>query len=97
MWDASLVPLKPNLAHPHTITFKLHFLNIPRHDIQQELTILQPHTITQAIGLAKLVECKLSDQANNATKPLPLMQPNQPLLVVRPQPLPTLPIKRSLM
>nr|GEY35691.1 RNA-directed DNA polymerase, eukaryota [Tanacetum cinerariifolium] len=33
-----------------------------REDIQQELAILRPHTITQAISLAKLIEDKTNDQ-----------------------------------
>ncbi|GJV12393.1 retrotransposon gag protein [Tanacetum coccineum] len=37
------------------------FVSGLRQDIQQELTILQPHTITQAIGLAKLIEDKTND------------------------------------
>ncbi|GKA18118.1 hypothetical protein Tco_0697955 [Tanacetum coccineum] len=38
------------------------FVSGLRHDIQQELAILRPHTITQAIGLAKLIEDKTNDQ-----------------------------------
>nr|GEZ58679.1 hypothetical protein [Tanacetum cinerariifolium] len=38
------------------------FVSGLREDIQQELAILRPHTITQAIGLAKLIEDKTNDQ-----------------------------------
>ncbi|GKC12793.1 transposon ty3-G gag-pol polyprotein [Tanacetum coccineum] len=38
------------------------FVSGLRHDIQQELAILRPHTITQAIGLAKLIKDKTNDQ-----------------------------------
>ncbi|GJY32576.1 transposon ty3-G gag-pol polyprotein [Tanacetum coccineum] len=38
------------------------FVSGLRQDIQQELAILRPHTITQAIGLAKLIEDKTNDQ-----------------------------------
>nr|GEX34494.1 hypothetical protein [Tanacetum cinerariifolium] len=37
------------------------FVSGLRQDIQQELAILQPHTITQAIGLAKLIKDKTND------------------------------------
>ncbi|GKB94316.1 ty3-gypsy retrotransposon protein [Tanacetum coccineum] len=37
------------------------FLSGLRNDIQQELSILRPQSITQAIGLAKLIEDKNSD------------------------------------
>nr|GEV97814.1 retrotransposon Gag protein [Tanacetum cinerariifolium] len=37
------------------------FLSGLRQDIQQELSILRPQSITQAIGLAKLIEDKNSD------------------------------------
>nr|GEY20495.1 transposon Ty3-G Gag-Pol polyprotein [Tanacetum cinerariifolium] len=38
------------------------FVSGLREDIQQELAILRPHTITQAIGLAKLIKDKTNDQ-----------------------------------
>ncbi|GKD70608.1 transposon ty3-G gag-pol polyprotein [Tanacetum coccineum] len=56
------------------------FVSGLRHDIQQELAILRPHTITQAIGLAKLIEDKTNDQlspsqSSNLTKnPSPISE-----------------------
>lgn len=63
------------------------FISGLRLDIQQEMAIQRPHGITQAIGLAKLIEDKLNSQQ----LPLPL---NQTLLNHSPRPSPTLPIKR---
>ncbi|XP_050895185.1 uncharacterized protein LOC127101785 [Lathyrus oleraceus] len=40
-----------------------------RADIQRELAILQPHSITQAIGLAKLVEAKILDSKPSYARP----------------------------
>jgi hypothetical protein len=40
-------------------------------DIRNEIAIQRPQTITQAIGLAKLIESKLKDSRNRFTKPLP--------------------------
>nr|GEU80948.1 hypothetical protein [Tanacetum cinerariifolium] len=63
------------------------FISGLRHDIQQELTILRPQTITQAIGLAKLIEDKLHDQPLDHPKPIAysstssqLMPTTQPVL-----------------
>ena len=63
------------------------FISGLRRDIQQELTILRPQTITQAIGLAKLIEDKLHDQTFDRPKPIAcssttsqLMPTTQPLL-----------------
>ena len=43
------------------------FLSGLRQDIQQELSILRPHTITHAIGLAKLIEDKSNAQVTTPT------------------------------
>nr|GEU78210.1 hypothetical protein [Tanacetum cinerariifolium] len=57
-----------------------------RQDIQQELFILRPHTITQAIGLAKLIEDKSNDQVSTPSSSTLLEAPSQSSE--------TLPIKR---
>ena len=43
------------------------FLSGLRQDIQQELSILHPHTITHAISLAKLIEDKSNAQVTTPT------------------------------
>ncbi|GJR47921.1 hypothetical protein Tco_1316024, partial [Tanacetum coccineum] len=53
-------PLDWLWASTRSIT-KLFYSGL-RQDIQQELAILRPHTITQAIGLAKLIKDKTNDQ-----------------------------------
>lgn len=45
------------------------FISGLRADIQRELAILQPHSITQAIGLAKLVEAKILDSKPSYARP----------------------------
>nr|GEW36227.1 hypothetical protein [Tanacetum cinerariifolium] len=47
-------------------------------DIQQELTILRPQTITQAIGLAKLIKDKTNDQHSTPTNEPLLAAPTSP-------------------
>ncbi|GKC64326.1 retrotransposon gag protein [Tanacetum coccineum] len=53
------------------------FLSGLRQDIQQELSILRPHTITQAIGLAKLIEEKPNDQVSTPTGSTLLAAPSR--------------------
>ncbi|GJR00748.1 putative reverse transcriptase domain-containing protein [Tanacetum coccineum] len=56
------------------------FISGLRHDIQQELTVLRPQTITQAIGLAKLIEDKLHDQTLDRPKPIAYPSPTSQLM-----------------
>nr|GEV01627.1 hypothetical protein [Tanacetum cinerariifolium] len=62
------------------------FISGLRQDIQQELSILRPHTITQAIGLAKLIEDKSNDQVSTPSSSTLLEAPSRSSE--------TLPIKR---
>nr|GEZ11773.1 hypothetical protein [Tanacetum cinerariifolium] len=62
------------------------FISGLRQDIQQELSILRPHTITQAIGLAKLIDDKSNDQVSTPSSSTLLEDPSRSSE--------TLPIKR---
>nr|GEX96188.1 transposon Ty3-G Gag-Pol polyprotein [Tanacetum cinerariifolium] len=62
------------------------FISGLRQDIQQELSILRPHTITQAIGLAKLIADKSNDQVSTPSSSTLLEAPSRSSK--------TLPIKR---
>nr|GEW26226.1 transposon Ty3-G Gag-Pol polyprotein [Tanacetum cinerariifolium] len=55
---------------------QLFYLGL-RQDIQQELSILRPHTITQAIGLAKLIEDKSNDQVSTPSSSTLLEAPSR--------------------
>lgn len=54
------------------------FISGLRSDIQQELSIQHPTTITQAIGIAKLIEDKLNDQRFRPRFSTPIRPPNPP-------------------
>nr|GEZ59393.1 hypothetical protein [Tanacetum cinerariifolium] len=56
------------------------FISGLRHDIQQELTVLRPQTITQAIGLAKIIEDKLHDQTFDRPKPIAYSSPTSQIM-----------------
>lgn len=72
------------------------FISGPQLDIQQELAILRPHSLSQVMGLAKLIESKLNDTAHSpparqnesptpplASLPLPKPSPSSPLPIRR--------------
>ncbi|KAL0303885.1 UNVERIFIED_CONTAM: Retrovirus-related Pol polyprotein from transposon.6 [Sesamum radiatum] len=59
----------------------------------RELAVLQPSSISQAVGLAKLVEAKLLDARPIRAVP-PLVLPRAPPLLPAPRPGPSLPIRR---
>jgi hypothetical protein len=85
------------------------FISGLRFDIQNELAILRPTTISQAIGLAKLVESKLQASrtnpyhkpppktfASSSSTPPPLLPTPPPprLALPAPPPRPPIPIRR---
>nr|GFA78349.1 hypothetical protein [Tanacetum cinerariifolium] len=55
------------------------FISGLHQDIQQELSILRPHTITQAIGLVKLIEDKSNDQVSTPSSLTLLEAPSRSL------------------
>ncbi|KAK4429273.1 hypothetical protein Salat_1227600 [Sesamum alatum] len=72
------------------------FLSGLRREVQKEMVVLHPTSISQAIGLAKLLESKLSDrlflarpsyQTSQATTKL-IAQPSSSLLLVQPPQIP---------
>ncbi|KAL0409944.1 UNVERIFIED_CONTAM: hypothetical protein Slati_3584100 [Sesamum latifolium] len=69
------------------------FISGLRSDIQHELAVLQPSSISQAVGLAKLVEAKLLD-ARPIRAVHPHAVPRTPPLLPAPRPGPSLPIRR---
>ncbi|KAJ9537912.1 hypothetical protein OSB04_030645 [Centaurea solstitialis] len=71
------------------------FISGLRKDIQEELAIQKPQTITQAIGLAKLIEDKYTDQQFR-TKPNPPYLPNpSPIIPSSTNPPPAIPSNNS--
>ncbi|KAL0412968.1 UNVERIFIED_CONTAM: hypothetical protein Sradi_1498500 [Sesamum radiatum] len=69
------------------------FISGLRSDIQRELAVLQPSSISQAIGLAKLVEAKILDaRPLRAVAPPPISR--VPPLLPAPRPREPLPIRR---
>lgn len=47
-------------------------------EIRKDLAILKPSSITQAIGLAKLIEAKIKDTRPRPNRPFSYQNPNQP-------------------
>ncbi|MCH96843.1 hypothetical protein A2U01_0017833, partial [Trifolium medium] len=75
------------------------FISGLRKDIQHELTILKPSSLTQAIDLAKLVEAKISAQNKLFLRPFKRPTPTSPSTPSNSQPSvlgspPPLPIRR---
>nr|GEU30150.1 hypothetical protein [Tanacetum cinerariifolium] len=93
-WEAFTRALETRFGCPPTIITKPLFskallncfISGLRKNIQQELSILRPHTITQAIGLAKLIEDKSNDQVSTPSSSTLLEAPSRSSE--------TLPIKR---
>ncbi|KAL0399243.1 UNVERIFIED_CONTAM: Retrovirus-related Pol polyprotein from transposon.6 [Sesamum radiatum] len=69
------------------------FISGLRSDIQRELAVLQPSSISQAVGLAKLLEAKFLD-ARPSRVPAPPPSPRLPPLLPAPPPKAPLPIRR---
>ncbi|KAL0394891.1 UNVERIFIED_CONTAM: hypothetical protein Slati_4455300 [Sesamum latifolium] len=67
------------------------FISGLRLDIQWELAVLQPSSLSQALGLARLVESKLGDTRSSRPPPPPI---RPPALLLSPPGPPALPTRR---
>lgn len=67
------------------------FISGLRLDIQHELAFLQPHSFSQALGLAKLIVSKIlnTPKPHHPCQPLPL--PHSQTYALLPKPLPSAP------